>query len=118
MTLMSPEHLFNILSDTTRLRSLMLIREEQEACVCELTFTLEESQPKISRHLALMRDAGVVIPRRAGTWMHYRINPDLPSWASESIEQIVQKLRPLEQFSNDRNRLKTMTNRPGEINCE
>jgi len=118
MPFMSPEHLFNILSDTTRLRSLMLILEEQEACVCELTFTLKESQPKISRHLALMRDAGIVIPRREGTWMHYRINPGLPSWASESIEQVFQKLRSLEQFSNDRSRLKTMPNRPGEISCE
>lgn len=118
MARMSPEHLFNLLSDGTRLRSLMLIREEQEVCVCELTFTLEESQPKVSRHLALMRDAGVVIPRREGTWMHYRINPALPSWARESIEQVFRQLRSLEQFSNDRRRLKTMTNRPGDASCE
>ena len=109
---MLPENFFNILSDPTRLRSLMLILAEQEVCVCELTFTLEESQPKISRHLALMRDAGIVIPRRAGTWMHYSINPDLPSWASESVEQIFQKLRTLEQYSNDLSRLKTMAKRP------
>ena len=95
----------------------MLILEEQEICVCELTFTLEVSQPKISRHLALMRDAGVVTARREGTWMHYRFNVNLPSWASESIEQIFQKLRSLEQFSNDRRRLKTMSNRPGEVSC-
>ncbi|MBT8072060.1 MAG: metalloregulator ArsR/SmtB family transcription factor [Xanthomonadales bacterium] len=114
---MSPEHLFNLLSDSTRLRSLMLIREEQETCVCELTFTLEESQPKVSRHLALMRDAGIVTARREGTWMHYRINPDLPEWASASIAQVFQQLHGLEQFSNDRSRLKTMTNRPGGVTC-
>jgi ArsR family transcriptional regulator len=115
---MSPEQLFNLLSDSTRLRSLMIIREEQEACVCELTFTLEESQPKVSRHLALMRDAGIVTARREGTWMHYRINPDLPKWARVSIEQVFQQLHALEQFSNDRSRLKTMTNRPGGVTCE
>ncbi|MDX2415939.1 MAG: metalloregulator ArsR/SmtB family transcription factor, partial [Xanthomonadales bacterium] len=57
---MKPESLFGILSDPTRLRTLMLIQAEGEVCVCELTFTLNESQPKISRHLALMREAGIV----------------------------------------------------------
>jgi len=114
---MLPEELFNIFSDRTRLRSIMLIQAEQEVCVCELAFTLEESQPKVSRHLALMRDAGLVTPRREGTWMHYRMSPDLPSWARETIEQTYQQLRSLEQFSNDRSRLQTMTNRPGEIGC-
>jgi ArsR family transcriptional regulator len=117
MFFMLPEDLFNILSDRTRLRSVMLIQAEQEVCVCELTFTLEESQPKVSRHLALMRDAGLVTPRREGTWMHYRISRDLPSWARETIQQTYQQLRSLEQFSNDRSRLKTMTNRPREISC-
>ena len=114
---MAPEDLFNILSDPTRLRSLMLIRAEGEVCVCELTFTLEESQPKVSRHLALMRDAGLVTPRREGTWMHYSINPDLPAWADKTIEQVFQQLSSLEPFLNDRRRLKTMTNRPGELSC-
>ena len=84
---MEPNSIFGILSDLTRLRALMLIQSEGEACVCEMTFALGESQPKISRHLALMRDAGIVEPRREGTWMHYRINPDLPQWAKEIIEQ-------------------------------
>ena len=55
---MNPEQLFGLLADPTRLRSLALIQSEGEVCVCELTFALEESQPKISRHLASMRDAG------------------------------------------------------------
>lgn len=114
---MLPENLFNILSDRTRLRSIMLIQAHQEACVCELTFTLEESQPKVSRHLALMRDAGLVTARREGTWMFYRLSSDLPSWAEETIEQTYRQLRSLKPFSNDRKRLKTMTNRPGVIGC-
>lgn len=114
---MKPEVLFNLLSDTTRLRCLMLIQAEDEACVCEMTFALEESQPKISRHLALMRDAGLVTPRREGTWMHYKINPDLPPWARESLRQVLQQLNELQPYQDDRKRLDQMGNRPGVGAC-
>ena len=114
---MQAEHLFAALSDTTRLRSLMLILAEGEVCVCELTFALEESQPKISRHLALLRDAGIVTARRDGTWMHYSLNPDLPAWARRSIEQIHRQLSDLDRFAGDRARLEDMSNRPGELTC-
>lgn len=114
---MKPEVLFNLLSDTTRLRCLMLIQAEDEACVCEMTFALEESQPKISRHLALMRDASLVTARREGTWMHYRIDPHLPSWAKESLRQVFQQLKPLQPFQSDRKRLDHMNNRPGVSAC-
>jgi ArsR family transcriptional regulator, arsenate/arsenite/antimonite-responsive transcriptional repressor len=117
LALMEPEQLFSALSDTTRLRALMLIQSEGEVCVCELTFALEVSQPKISRHLALLRDTGILKPRRKGTWMHYRIDPDLPAWAVSSIQQILQQLGDLDRFAADRARLKNMTNRPGEKNC-
>jgi len=114
---MKPEMLFNLLSDTTRLRCLMLIHAEDEACVCEMTHALEESQPKISRHLALMRDAGLVLVRREGTWMHYRIDPDLPSWARESLNQVLLRLEELQPYKGDRKRLEQMNNRPGAIAC-
>lgn len=114
---MTPETLFSILSDQTRLRSLMLILAEDEVCVCEMAFALEESQPKISRHLALMRDAGVVKPRRDGTWMHYHISSELPSWALNSLEQLFRQLESLEPFPADRSRLDSMTDRPGVIAC-
>lgn len=114
---MKPEALFNLLSDTTRLRCLMLIVVEEEACVCEMTYALEESQPKISRHLALMRDAGLVTPRRQGTWMHYRINPDLPAWAKTSLRTVLQQLKTLQPYRDDRARLDQMSNRPGVNAC-
>ena len=113
---MKPESLFAILSDPTRLRTLMLIQAEGEVCVCELTFTLNESQPKISRHLALMREAGIVESRREGTWMHYRINPLLPDWAKEAIRHIFDQLSMLNPYIDDRNQLTQMINRP-ERNC-
>jgi arsenate reductase len=72
---------FHALSDPTRLRCLALLYSQGEVCVCELTRTLGQSQPKISRHLGLLRDLGLVEARRAGVWMHYRITPTLPDWA-------------------------------------
>ena len=101
-----------MLSDSTRLRALMLIQSEGEVCVCELTFALNESQPKISRHLALMRDAGMVQSRREGTWMHYRIDPALPEWGKEIIVETHDRLRELKPYEKDRRKLARMKNRP------
>jgi ArsR family transcriptional regulator len=112
---MRPDHLFGILSDPTRLRALMLIQAEGELCVCELTFALDESQPKISRHLALMREAGVVEARREGTWMHYRINPGLPAWSKETIRHVLGQIAGLCPYEDDLKQLNRMKNRPGRI---
>ena len=114
---MEPNQLFTILSDATRLRALMLIQAEGEVCVCEFTHALNESQPKISRHLAVMREAGVVDARREGTWMHYRIHPELPDWAKQTIESTHHRVGRLSPFSADFEKLTEMNNRP-EKNCD
>lgn len=110
--MIKPDSLFGILSDSTRLRALMLIQAEGEVCVCELTFALDESQPKISRHLALMREAGIVESRREGTWMHYRINSSLPYWSKETLKHVHGKLFELSPYRDDMKQLKRMNNRP------
>jgi ArsR family transcriptional regulator, arsenate/arsenite/antimonite-responsive transcriptional repressor len=66
------ERFFQALGDNTRLRLLNLMGD-QEICVCYFVEVLKQSQPKISRHLAYLRNAGLVEARRNGTWMHYRI---------------------------------------------
>src|SRR6266513_5204760 len=66
-----PASLFKTLSDPTRLRLLNLLACG-ETCVCELTGTLRMVQPKVSRHLARLKRAGLVEPRRNGKWTHYR----------------------------------------------
>ena len=66
--------LFAALADITRLRLLNLING-REVCVCHFVEILVEAQPKISRHLAYLRKAGLVAARREGKWMHYRITP-------------------------------------------
>src|SRR5882672_9636015 len=63
---------FRALADRTRLRLLHLIGKD-EVCVCFFVEILKMSQPKISRHLAYLRRAGIVGTRREGNWMHYRI---------------------------------------------
>lgn len=68
----APAQLFKILSDPTRLRLLNLLAQG-EVCVCDLHGTLGIDQPKVSRHLALMKRAGLVETRRNGKWMHYRL---------------------------------------------
>jgi len=66
------ETLYMALADKTRLRLLNLMRD-QEICVCFFAEVLGDSQPKISRHLAYLRNAGLVEARRDGKWMHYSI---------------------------------------------
>ncbi|WJW74295.1 metalloregulator ArsR/SmtB family transcription factor [Thiohalobacter sp. IOR34] len=108
---------FRLLGDATRLRALLLLQQEGELCVCELTHALGQSQPKISRHLAQLRDAGVALPRRAGQWMYYRINPDLPAWAQACLAATAEQLAGEAPYAGDRKALRTMPNRPGSACC-
>jgi ArsR family transcriptional regulator len=67
-----PEVLFRALADSTRLRILHLLTPG-ELCVCDLVAVLRVPQPKVSRHLAYLRRAGLVTARRAGLWSHYQL---------------------------------------------
>ncbi len=84
---MNPVTFFKCMSDETRLRCLMLIEHEGELCVCELTAALQEIQPKVSRHLAQLRQCELLIDRRQGQWVFYRINPSLPDWAKSVLKK-------------------------------
>ncbi|GAB81618.1 HTH-type transcriptional repressor AseR [Shimwellia blattae] len=79
--------LFKNLSDETRLGIVLLLREMGELCVCDLCTALDQSQPKISRHLAMLRESGLLLDRKQGKWVHYRLSPHMPSWAAQVIEQ-------------------------------
>ena len=93
----------------------MLIHSEGEVCVCELTHALQQSQPKVSRHLALMRDSGIVESRREGTWMHYRLSSSVPEWARDIIGCSHARLEVLATFRRDAHRLTRMNNRPERV---
>jgi len=103
---------FPALADPTRLRSLLLLAAEGELCVCELTHALNESQPKISRHLAMLREIGIVSDRREGLWIHYRISPDLPAWARKILNTASQANATAKPFAQDRKRLRGAPTRP------
>jgi ArsR family transcriptional regulator len=108
---------FQLLSDDTRLRCMLLMQQEGELCVCELVHALGLIQPKVSRHLAALRDYGVVTDRRSGQWIYYQIDPDLPAWARQVIEATVSEAASREHFVNDLAVLATMPNRPGAARC-
>ena len=82
-----PTDVFKSLADDTRARIALLIASEGELCVCELTESLQESQPKISRHLSLLRNSGVLLDRRQGQWVYYRLHPELPTWVMSVLQQ-------------------------------
>lgn len=84
---MNPVQFYKCFADETRLRCLLLIEKEQELCVCELTQALQEIQPKVSRHLAQLRKCGLLLDRKKGQWVFYRINPDLPRWARATLTE-------------------------------
>jgi len=113
----NPNHLFRVLADNTRLRSLMLLVEHSELCVCELTHALLLSQPKISRHLAQLRESGLLVDRREGLWVYYRLNPELPEWIDTILQQTLQATNNTEPFAADQQRLNDMPNRPGAACC-
>lgn len=97
-----PDDLFKALADETRLRCLVLLANEGELCVCELTQATGVSQPKISRHLAALRRAGLVTDRRRGLWVFYSIDPSLPAWARNVLRATATGVAGQEPFASDR----------------
>lgn len=112
-----PDLLFNLLSDQTRLRCLSLIAQENEMCVCELTYALQLVQPKISRHLALLRNNNLLLDRRSGIWIYYRLHPELPGWSQQIITTAIKAIQKITPYLNDSNRLRIMPNRPNNNCC-
>jgi len=83
---LTPDQFSKCLADETRARIALLVEKEKELCVCELTCALDETQPKISRHLAQLRTGGVLADRRQGQWVYYRLHPELPAWAVKTLK--------------------------------
>ena len=98
------ELFFRALADRTRLRLLNLLRTE-EVCVCFFVETLKTNQPKISRHLAYLRRAGIVDVRRDGPWMHYRIVEPSDPDAARLLKDVMSWLATDQEMQRDRERL-------------
>lgn len=100
--------IFASLSDPSRLRALALISREKELCVCELVGALDLSQPKVSRHMRVLSDAGLVVGRRDAQWVIYRLNPDLPAWAQKALGAAIEAVNRDAQHRQDKKRLKSV----------
>lgn len=98
------ELLFKALADQTRLRLINLMGET-EVCVCFFVEILKTNQPKISRHLAYLRKAGVVSARREGKWMHYRIVEPSDPHAARIFKEVRAWLKEDALMQRDRERL-------------
>jgi ArsR family transcriptional regulator len=100
----SIEELFKALADRTRLRLINLLGDD-EVCVCFFVEVLKLNQPKISRHLAYLRRAGVVVARREGKWMHYRIVEPPDPRAANIFREVRASLANDAGMKRDRTRL-------------
>ena len=100
--------IFTALSDPIRLRSLALLAREGELCVCELTHALAANQPKISKHMAALRDCGLVTDRRDAQWVLYSLAADIPQWVKDAVTAAVAGATQDYLHAEDVLRLKSM----------
>lgn len=95
---------FKSLSDQTRLDIVTLLVLHGEICVCDLMSALDLSQPKISRHLAVLRNAKILQDRRQGQWIYYQIHPELAAWCLEILKTSAQQNTRVNEFKIALNR--------------
>lgn len=101
---------FKAMSDITRLKIVMLIQLENELCVCELMASLDDNQPKISRHLAQLKRMGLLLDRKQKQWVYYRVNPALKSWMHQVIIEACADSEMM--LSENKKKLSAMNDRP------
>lgn len=97
--------IYKALSEQMRLRILMLLTQG-ELCVCDIMAVLGEPQSKVSRHVAYLKNSGLVQGKRVGTWMHYRLKSDLDSFPAAHIEFLKKQLSGLEWVLADAEKMK------------
>lgn len=115
VTALQPLQFYKLMADDIRLKTLLLITIEQELCVCEIMAALAQtSQPKVSRHLAQLRNAGVLADRKHQQWVFYSLNPTLPLWMKKIITDTA--LNESELILPALNLLNKMGDRPTRIN--
>ncbi len=99
------DRMFRAFSDRTRLRILSMLRRG-ELCVCEIVDVLGVPQPKVSRHLAYLRRAGLVEARRDGLWMYYRLAPARNAIHAKLLDCLTCCCEDVPQLARDTKKLK------------
>ena len=97
-----------MLSHPIRLRCLLMLLDKPELCVCDLTAVIGVPQPSVSRHLGQLRAAGLVADRRAGQWIHYRVDGELPEWVMTVLEATAQAVLDTAPYPGDREAVAAM----------
>jgi ArsR family transcriptional regulator len=77
------------LAEPTRLKAMQLLADGAEHCVCELMHKLGATQSRMSRHMQVLRQAGLVLDRRDAQWVRYRLNPDLPPTVARLVRAAI-----------------------------
>lgn len=105
------DRIFRAFSDRTRLRILNLLRHQHEVCVCDVIRILGAPQAKVSRHLAYLRRAGLVVGRKDGLWVHYRLVPARGAFHAKLLECLSCCFNDVPELRRDLNALQRL--RPG-----
>jgi len=103
--------LFKALSDPTRLRLTVLLATQDETCVCALAKALNEPEYKVSRHLSILRSAGMVDARREGAWIYYRLAEARSGMEKCLHNYFRNRMTHVSTFHNDLKRLKKNSGR-------
>lgn len=106
---MDAPQFFQLLSDQTRLRCLVLLGEKKVMCVCEFVEILAIPQPKLSRHLSYLRTSGLILDERKKQWVYYQIHPNLPREFRELLEKAIAMVEETAPFAADLVRAKEET---------
>ena len=96
---------FKALSDETRLRIMGLLIAGEELCVCEIIAALDLPQSTVSRHLAYLRNSGLLEDRRQGVWMYYRLSQDSKKNINYLFDILAVLFNDLDQVAQDRRSL-------------
>ena len=107
------------LSDENRVRILLTLNEKEELCVCHLIDLLELAPSTVSKHLFLLKNARLIVGRKDGRWMHYRLNNKhgAPSLVIEALEWIVKSVSDDPVIKADRERLEKILSVPQQASC-
>ena len=110
------DDLFSVLSHDTRRRLLLLLEGFGELCVCDLVAGVDLPQAVVSRHLAVLRAAELVVARKRGTWVYYKRRPSLAPWVADIIA-VLRAGPGAEAFARDARRVKALQAQ-GAVCCE
>jgi ArsR family transcriptional regulator len=97
--------IFKALSDETRLRIMALLMNAEELCVCDIMAALDLPQSTVSRHLACLRNSGLVDDRRQGLWMYYKVNRERIVHAAPLFDLLATMLSGQDQTARDQHML-------------